>query len=295
MADHRPITYLEGQAVVYRASAIGGCPTALAYSRLGFEPGGTPERVREVAERGCELEPVALASLEARGWRVAAQQQEIEREVALPGGRIALVRGHVDAVGDPQDGDGRVLIEVKSRNAADYARFVRDGLEAVPRQHLWQASAYAHILGVGRVAYVAICRESEEVHTWLGPAPVPWGDIEARVREVEAQVAQVEEACLWEERDPDPADLPACHGDRAVWCSYYGYHAPRPYEDGADIAHLLTEYHEAQVNEAAWREIRDALRPQLKAAMGERARVTADGIAAEVRRNGTLVVRRLEE
>jgi len=281
MADCRPITYVEDDGtVVYRASAIGGCRVALIASRLGIEPAGPPDAVREAATQGVELEDVALGRLLLDGWDLEQGQRQVEREVRLSSGTTALVRGHVDSIGDPRDGGGACVVEVKSRNERDFARLVAEGLAAVPESHQWQMSAYAHALGLERVAYVAISRANPaDLHTLLLPVPVPWTDIEARV-------VDVEEAVLW-------GELPVCHGKRDVWCSYYHLHEARPYDEAHDIAEAARDYHEAAAAERAWSERKDALRGPLLVALGERKRVRAGDLTVEVQGGKTprLVVR----
>lgn len=282
MADCRPITYVEDDGtVIYRASAIGGCRVALIASRLGIEPGGSPQQVQEAAEMGSHLEDVALGQLLLQGWTLEQGQRLCEREVQLRSGALALVRGHVDSIGDPQDGGGAVLVEVKSRNERDFARVVAEGLAAVPESHQWQMSAYAHALGLERVAYVAISRANPaDLHVLLLPVPVPWTDIEARVVDVEESVA-------W-------GDLPVCHGKRdGTWCSYYHLHEARPYDQANDLAAQALDYHEAATAEKAWAERKEALRAPLLAALGERKRVVAGDITVEVhvdRRGGQRLV-----
>ena len=285
MADCRPITYVEDDGtVVYRASAIGGCRVALIASRLGIEPAGTPDAVREAAGQGVELEDVALGRLLLDGWDLKQGQRQVEREVRLSSGTTALVRGHVDSIGDPRDGGGACVVEVKSRNERDFSRLVAEGLAAVPESHQWQMSAYAHALGLERVAYVAISRANPaDLHVLLLPAPVPWADIEARV-------VDVEEALLW-------GELPVCHGKRDTWCSYYHLHEPRPFEAAHDIAEAAHDYHEALTAEKAWAERKEALRGPLLAALGERKRVQAGDLTVEVQGGKTprLVVRPARE
>lgn len=285
-ADHRPITYVEGDTVVYRASAIGACRVALIASRIGHEPGGTPERVQEAADQGVSLEPVALSHLAQSGWIIEARQEEVEREHVSPSGQRLLVRGHLDAVGDPQDGGSVAVVEVKSRNEADFVRVVESGWAAVPERHLWQVSSYAHGLGLTRIAYVAICRTTREVHTLLrDDIPVSWDDIAARMEDVE-------EAALW-------GDLPACHGLRDTWCSYYHIHTPRPYDPAHDLAELAAEYYEASSNAKAWKDLQEARRAPLLEALGERKRVQAGDLCVEVQAGGKgstrLVVRPVSE
>jgi len=285
MADCRPITYVEDDGtVVYRASAIGGCRVALIASRLGIEPAGTPDRVREAAAQGVDLEDVALGQLLLNGWELEQGQRLVEREFHLSTGTRVLVRGHVDSIGDPGDGHGPVVVEVKSRSERDFARLVSEGLSAIPESHQWQMSAYAHALGLERVAYVAISRANPaDLHVLLLSVPVSWADIEARV-------VDVEEAVLW-------GELPVCHGKRDTWCSYYHLHEPRPYDEAHEIAEAAHDYHEALIAEKAWSERKEALRAPLLAALGERKRVQAGDLTVEVQggKSPRLVVRPVRE
>ena len=286
MADCRPITYVEDDGtIVYRASAIGVCRVALIASRLGIDPAGTPDQVREAAAQGVELEDVALGRLLLGGWELEQGQRLVEREVPLSSGATALVRGHVDSIGDPRDGGGPVVVEVKSRSERDFARLVAEGLAAIPESHQWQMSAYAHALGLERVAYVAISRANPaDLHVLLLPVPVPWTDIEARV-------AEVEEAVAW-------GELPVCHGKSdGTWCSYYHLHEARPFEAAHDIAEAARDYHEADAAQKAWSERKEALRGPLLAALGERKRVRAGDLTVEVQGGKTprLVVRPARE
>lgn len=277
MADQRNITYVEDDVVVYRASAIGACPTALVAARLGYEPAGTPDRVREVAEQGVELEVVALGHLMLAGWNIEDGQRLVEREDRLGSGQRVLVRGHVDSIGDPGDGHGLVVVEVKSRNHDTFRRVVARGWDAVPEQHQWQMSAYAHALGYRRVAYVAISRETGESHVLIADAPVAWETIVQRMEEVE-------EAVLW-------GELPTCHGRKDTWCNYYHLHQRAPFDPAHELADLARRYHDAAEAARSWTEEKDALRSPLLEALGDRTRVQAGDLTVELQGGKRLVVR----
>lgn len=280
-ADHRPITYVEDDYVVYRASAIGGCPTALIASRLGIEPGGTPGAVREVADRGVECEGIALAKLADQGWEVWGQQDTIEREHVLAGGQMVLVRGHCDAQAR-LPGSVLALVEVHSRQPDEFVR-IREGRLQPPARKLWQASTYAAILGYSAVAYVAICRETEEVWPVLyTPPPYAWKQVVERIEEVE-------EAVAW-------GEVPTCYGDGTEgWCPYYDLHQRRPHQEAEDLVEALND---ALFAHETWKDSqarREAALAELRQAMGDRTRVCAGEVIAQLDSRGRLTVRRRTE
>src|SRR5918992_1081323 len=106
MSDDRPSVYVEGDRVVYRASAVGGCLRALVACRLGYTPLPFDEGSELRMNEGVLHEPAILAALEKDGWIVAGQQREVELTV---GGTI-VIRGHIDgAAGKGLDGPARVV------------------------------------------------------------------------------------------------------------------------------------------------------------------------------------------
>lgn len=93
------INHPEGPVeVIYRASAVGGCPRKLWAARSGYPAAKTPQKMQEAYDRGHEAEPILLAKLEERGWQLRDRQGEVLFQVTeMPSGLLISVIGHWDA------------------------------------------------------------------------------------------------------------------------------------------------------------------------------------------------------
>ena len=147
MADARPSVYLEGDAIIYRASSVGLCERSLVAARLGFERADPPPPVRDAACAGTRLEPLALARLRELGWDISHEQALVELAVAPN----LVVRGHIEALAE--DFAGQLwLIEVKGMSSRDLSRWRCLTWKACP-SYAWQVSTYALALGLDRILF----------------------------------------------------------------------------------------------------------------------------------------------
>lgn len=92
-----PIVQIVDNEVLYRASAIGGCPRKLWGARSGYPARPPSPKMQAIFDRGHELEPIILAALQAKGWQLRNYQGEVLFQVfTLPSGTVISVIGHFD-------------------------------------------------------------------------------------------------------------------------------------------------------------------------------------------------------
>lgn len=263
----------DGNLVVYRASALGGCIKALAAARQGYSPMPEPPRMEQIFQAGNEAEDRTVTKLREAAWLLWGQQRVITLPVTkLSSGHEVVVRGHIDGFIAPQGEGPRALAdieesieyarkllreegsyslgeymskgdysvcEIKSQGARTWEEFALSGFEGglFAEKYRWQASVYYH--GTNRpVRFVRVNRETDEVVVH-DDMPEDWyytlEDILARVQEVEVYAAMgtLPEEC-------NPAMFP---------CSYLYLHEPEAEsplsgDEAAELELLSIEYGE---------------------------------------------------
>lgn len=202
--DDRPDVYPEGDAWVYRASALGSCLRALVAARLGYErEGWTPKPLQQAAEQGQQQEPKVLAELQGLGYTVVSRQQTVELAF-LAGSRRVILRGHTDAI--TQNGADRFVVEVKTMSPEVAHRFLTRGFgDPYFRRYAYQASFYVYRTGLPMLYAVKERESGDLVPRIVATPPVRLDAILARVRAVEQAAAS--------------GSLPDCDQEGG-WCPY---------------------------------------------------------------------------
>lgn len=156
MSDDRPPVYLEDGKVVYRASALGFCTSALAWARLEVEPNRPSERMLQAFAEGSAMEDTLIEAvrdentgmflyspteLRKRGFRVPEGQVEVE----IAWGNN-VVRCHPDAIGFAPELDSDVAVEVKFLGPDLYRKVTKD--LSSQKSYEWQVSVEMHATGM---------------------------------------------------------------------------------------------------------------------------------------------------
>jgi hypothetical protein len=99
MGDDRAAVYVEGDTIVYRASAVGMCDKALIAIRQGVTPLSPPEWLQEKMQEGTESESLIVeqARRTMREGQVVSTQDVVEIPVWVKeDGTKVVIRGHTD-------------------------------------------------------------------------------------------------------------------------------------------------------------------------------------------------------
>lgn len=194
--DNRPAVYLEGNNVIYRASALGGCIRALWAARTGHERTAIPQVVKRGMDEGTDLEPVILNLLfEKYNWTFAdGSQSVLEMNVGAFNGKTLWVRGAVDEIGCPADpmvvGNSMQKhkpVDVKAFTNDDVEKYRDKGFAAFPR-YAWQQSFYGLAYGTDSFYMPVFNKGTWAMEEWtLAPHGILFtrDQIAARVLEVE--------------------------------------------------------------------------------------------------------------
>lgn len=134
--DDRPPAYWEGDTLIIRCSAFGGCIWELIASAQEYPPGSFPQVLVKAFQEGKEAEPLVLRELEQNGFALEGLQEEEHLRVAPN----ALIRFHPDAKGSSPFYDGQHVIEVKAFGKDLFERAQRHGVQSTIPEYSWQLS-----------------------------------------------------------------------------------------------------------------------------------------------------------
>ena len=216
--DNRPAVYLEGNTVIYRASALGHCLRMLWAARSGMDARPFPKPIQQAMDEGTELESTILNILHEQyhwGFAYSGQQFQIELNCGAWNGKTLIVRGKMDEIRD----DG-LPVDVKAFSQSSVDRHI-------PDYYLWQQSVYTYGMGVDRY-YMPIYNKDtgKMVERTLAPMIPKYTREQIRDR-----VLAVEEAF---QSGTMPNDCPAEYG-----CQYYYLHDQKVIDELPDDAKVL--------------------------------------------------------
>lgn len=216
--DHRPAVYLDEEIGkwVYRASDLGSCIRALTAARSGFPASPMPanSKLRLIFEEGNLHEEAVVSGLIASGRNIIDRQRTVE--LAIPDTN-AIIRGHLDAVGDAGIPLNPVEypVEVKAMGKdtwQEWSNWYESGNWAAiwakyPR-YAYQYAVYWFGLDALIGDYLVKNRnDGRIIHMEMTEPPVSLADIITRVQMVEE----------YAENDY----LPACPPKRDYPCAYW--------------------------------------------------------------------------
>lgn len=193
--------------VVIRASALGGCVTAMAAVGLGYESRKGPAIQESRAAEGKLHEDDIIERLTGKGVHVSGKQMEVLLPIT---GNVTVV-GHIDGIASPnfaqlvgmEHGDLALLndpgavFDAKSQSKDEWENFNRAGWDSgyFPK-YKWQFSVYMHALNLpgllarknrndGRIEYqfipepfytvAEIRARALEVYSWIVRGELPDG------------------------------------------------------------------------------------------------------------------------
>lgn len=273
MGDDRPNVYVEDDGlVVYRASALGGCPVSLARARQGFTPMPFPEKFGEYFARGNEIEEIVLMELAASGWFLGETQEEVQ--LLLIGGNPAtVVRGHIDATGTGPDGYKR-LVEIKATNSAYFKELEAKGFgtPGLMQKYLWQTSVYMTAL---ELEGVLVFRNWEDDNPLTNTAYFYMEKPHYTRLQLMERVMQVEK---WVADDTVPVECNVYEYP----CPFYYLHPPEDREEvdaeeAEEIGRLAEEYDRLGKKIGSDTKRRKDVATGLLERLGERDRIEATG------------------
>lgn len=246
MQDNRPAVYLEGDTVVYRASALGHCLRSLWAARNAMDAKPFPKAIQDAMDEGTELESHILNLLyEEHHWGFArdGQQFQVELVVGAWNGKTLIVRGKMDERRD----DG-YPVDVKAVSESFFTH-------PIPDYYLWQQSVYAIGLGKDRYYMPIYNKDTEKLWDPSLVALVPKYNRE----QIRDRVLQVEEA-FYENKMPD------CTNEYG--CPYYYLHEQKPTDVLPEPAVLLVRARiklseKIKTLEAARKKLDEAISPKL--------------------------------
>lgn len=271
MGDERPIAYIEGETVIYRASSVGHvCIAQLVAARLGYVPVPPPAFLQERFDEGTDAEPVVLARMADEGWEISGEQAEYHLEIAAG----VKVRMHLDAIGvDPMLG-GKCVVEVKAFGPDYWDQFTKHGLKSF-EGYAWQTSIQMHATGLP-LAFVVVRKpdrakgeamdrsllSTAEIVVERAEEPlIPLGHIKAKVMKAEMYARK--------------SELPPCAGDKFP-CSFPYLHEGTTERDEVEdrLLDAAADYlEECRMNKSAWEEKEKAARARVIEVLGDRDKV----------------------
>lgn len=240
MGDDRPIRYIEGDKVIYRASALGSCERAFVACATGTPAMPYPAEFQEVLDEGTRAEPIisGLWELET-GLETVDQQAEYDLRIGKIGDREVFVRCHIDGAVRQVRPNRNRLREYKKFRDSTWKDFLTQGVEC-GANYPWQVAVCMlagdfdeceFVGGHWSVPEGATEPTITEVshHLLTGP-PVPYKAIRDRVKRVERMI----------QAGFDAKEVPCT---KAYPCPYFKVHD----EDDSETFELPADGEEGEV------------------------------------------------
>lgn len=232
-----PIVQVVDGEVIYRASAVGGCPRKLWAARSGYPAHGPGEKMQAIFDRGKELEPIILNALIEKGWELRNYQGEVFFQVVtLPSGLCISIMGHYDCEARYPMPPSTPNIttawsewypcDVKGFGKDLVSEYLSHGIDNLPH-YQWQQSIYVigHPLAKAFLMPIWNKDTSELVSSSLYPRipDITLSDIERKLLEVELAYQN--------------SQMPECTNEFP--CPYFQLHDTKEQSELPDIAKLL--------------------------------------------------------
>ena len=201
------------------ASIIGkDCERALWYDFRWLTRRAFTGRMLRLFDTGKREEDRLVRDLRRTGATVLDTDPETGRQwqVAALGGHFG---GSLDAVaiGLQEAPKTWHVVEFKTHSAKSFAMLKKEGVERAKPQHSAQMQVYMHLTGIARTMYVAVCKDTDEIHIDRVRAdPVAGHRLIAKAKRVidatrpPARIS--DDAAWWQCRLCEHHDH--CHGDR---------------------------------------------------------------------------------
>lgn len=217
-------------AVVYRASAAGGCPRALVAARLGYEAKPPPAKFTNPEgtgyfDEGKDLEADIIAMLVEQGFQVFNEQKEVLLRISELNPELweqpTIIVGHIDgecvppASLYPVASEFEHLLEIKKLRGDNFRRFKDRGLDEFP-VYKFQVSCYMFAMERADLCFVVFNPENNELLVTLYERPP------LELWQLQAHFLQIEEFI----RTGEPVGMMACSNNYP--CPYYYLHDEKP-------------------------------------------------------------------
>ena len=139
-----PIVQVWPDRIVYRASAVGGCPRSLLAARTGMTPQPITDKFKGYFQRGHDAEDMVIAILKQNGWETVNHQCEVHIDL----GPIAELKpvwilGHLDFDSNNGTEDRWITTEVKRFGKQYVQKFQKEDIYGFPT-YCAQISTYLH-------------------------------------------------------------------------------------------------------------------------------------------------------
>lgn len=134
------------------------------YLWLAFRWAGKPKHTGQnlrLFERGKREERWVIADLRKSGFEVRDREgrKQIQVRWGHVGGSVdGIIRGLLEAPATEH------VLEVKTFNAKQFAYLLQKGVKNAKREHWIQMQVYMLGLGLDRAFYVAVCKDTDEIH-----------------------------------------------------------------------------------------------------------------------------------
>ncbi len=211
----------EGFRVHLGASLIGKeCERALWYDFRWATRSRFPGRILRLFETGQLEEARLVRNLRRTGATVLDADPETGRQwrVETHGGHFG---GSLDAVaiGLLEAPKTWHVVEFKTHSAKSFTELKRDGVRKSKPRHWAQMQVYLRLTGMTRAMYVAVCKDTDEIHAERLPADREEGErlIAKAERIIHAQPPPArisEDPAWWQCRACEHHDI--CHGGGAA-------------------------------------------------------------------------------
>lgn len=190
MGDDRPVRYIEGDRIIYRASGLGMCDRAIVATGQFYDPLPKPQWFQEILDEGTNAEATIS---EMWGKKTGIATVESQKEVELHVWGDVWIRAHID--GEAED-DSKVLREFKKVRSSGWSGYLRQGVEWLP-YYPWQVAAVMHAGGYESCEFVGGRYYKDEgkvleVHGHILTAPpIPLLAIRKRIIRLEELIEEV--------------------------------------------------------------------------------------------------------
>lgn len=142
--DNLPIVQPYTDQIIYRASALGGCPRSLWASRKQYTPKPFPKKFQDIFSRGHEIEDITKSILLSAGWILINNQYEVVVKIPPITELIPIkILGHIDCDSQSPTIPGWVLTEIKGFGKAYLDKYIKTDILGFPN-YAYQISAYLH-------------------------------------------------------------------------------------------------------------------------------------------------------
>lgn len=249
MSDAPIVQVNDDGSVIYRASALGMCDTALVAARQGYVHTPPPRKLQEVYDAGHAAEEEYFNSLPLR--QVTASRQRLV-QLAITS-KVAVV-GHLD-------GEEELWIdEVKSQSDNVYGEWTPRWwqTDSLWKKYAWQVSIYM-LATSKRLRLIRFNRETKEWIDYYYTVPFhSLAEIRARILTIEALAAADE--------------LPECEG-KDWGCPFSYLHTELEPVDEPELEKLVSLYDYHKRNRDAFDESMKKLREQIGDLLAGRPKV----------------------